>query len=158
MNPKTPEKRTENPTSPEKPTESSLEHAYERYVAELRHEDSLINHRLTWLLVFEGFLFAGTGAERTTTAFVYVLGSAGIAAAISVWVSIRAAINAWNCYHKNLCNLPSGQFDDVLFPQRARSSKAIKWGHIAPQVMAWLFAPAWSIVILLSLLGHFRAP
>ena len=52
----------------------SLEQAYDRYVSELRHEDSLINNRLMWLLVLEGFFLRAWQADASLVrSFMFLL-------------------------------------------------------------------------------------
>jgi hypothetical protein len=86
---------------------------YEIYRDYMKHEDDLLNHRTTWLLVIQGFLFATLGVlgewqlpgnsldilytERHW--LVYVLGFVGVSIAVAAFASILAANRAIDSLH-----------------------------------------------------------
>ena len=62
----------------------------------IRHENDLVNHRLTWLLTLEGFLFAGSGLLWNTLLdnkpdIVFLFSITGMVAACSAAVVLDAA-------------------------------------------------------------------
>ena len=58
----------------------------------VRHENDLINHRMGWLLQFEGFLFAAASMVLEKSSFIVPpLALLGIAAALSSWLALRGA-------------------------------------------------------------------
>jgi len=60
------------------------------------HEDNLVNHRTTWLILSEGLLFTAYGSlvSAKTTWFIYSFPLFGIAIAAVIGVSIYAALAA----------------------------------------------------------------
>lgn len=39
----------------------------------IQHENTLMNHRMTWMLVFQGFLFTSLGLSWSQTALLHIL-------------------------------------------------------------------------------------
>jgi hypothetical protein len=72
----------------------------------IQHEDDLINQRTVWFLTLNSFLFATLGllstatddqtifSEREIRLFVCMIGSVGIAACFTTFLSVRAAYTA----------------------------------------------------------------
>jgi hypothetical protein len=85
----------------------------------MKHEDDLLNHRTTWLLVIQGFLFATLGVLgewilpnktpdllRTERQFlVFVLAIVGLTIASVAYLSIKAANDAIDSLEKKWNNL-----------------------------------------------------
>ncbi len=138
-------------TNNAEPTErdTDLEQAYKRYVSELRHEDSLINHRLTWLLVFQGLLFAALGFERMPRPLFLCIAIVGASASVIALVSIAAAVWSWRRFHKRLLEVGSNRNDKAYFPQLDRHRVVLGFGHIAPPLMSVLFLFAWVFLLYL---------
>ena len=139
---------------------SPIEKAYNRYVSELRHEDSLVNHRLSWLLVFQGFLFASVGTGRLTAPLFLCVTAVGVFSSLFAYASIQAAITAWMTYHEKLAETLKHHFPNSgneltgLFPQWKRSTDVINWGHWAPQGICLLFVAIWITFALLFGCGY----
>src|SRR5271155_2266738 len=91
------------PTPTPKYSRTHLMRHYKIYRDYMKHEDDLLNHRTTWLLIFQGFLFATLGVigewqvaepsifftERNWLPFL--LAGAGIFVAGFSWVGLKAA-------------------------------------------------------------------
>lgn len=84
----------------------------------IRHENDLTNHRLTWMLTLEGFLFAGIGFawdKRPTPELVFIFAILGTATAGTAVIVLDAAHSAilslatWWDKHK-----PNDSYADVL--------------------------------------------
>lgn len=64
---------------------------YDRYRHNIEHEDELINHRLTWLLISQSFLF---GACVAAGSVPFALRVASVVLCLCVYMSIIAAIRS----------------------------------------------------------------
>ena len=127
---------------------------YLRSIHELiKHEDQLLNHRLTWMWTLQGLLFTAIGFLWKSSDFpVIVIACVGLASCLTIGYSIRrgmAAIlqllNKAGEYKKLKevdCNLP---------PTIGSRSKAITWllpGYSLPWIigLAWIALIAYRIV------------
>lgn len=109
------------------------------------HEDQLINHRLTWLLVSQTLLFAAYGALLNTRCDVLflskiskildVLPLLGIGIALVLLLSILAACHALRILRNN---------KDSFQLQASTNTHLI--GLIAPVLLPVIFIFAWSYI------------
>jgi hypothetical protein len=107
------------------------------------HEDALINHRLTWLLIAQIALFAGYGwiIEKITETghdlilygrFVWLFHLFGFVLALAFLVSIILALRTQTGIAE--------KFPEIDFP----ADKWCTWGRwVAPTVVPLLFLIAW---------------
>lgn len=94
----------------------SLESLYHMLREQIQHEDNLVNHRLTWLLAVEGFLFAVSTAlftsqnltEDAKKILFFIIGIFGISFCITSFLGIRAAHNSLKILREKWDELPLG--------------------------------------------------
>ena len=68
----------------------------------IMHENELINHRMIWLLMIQGFLFAGLGfVWQNSGAVIYVFCAVGLLTAFSLHRLLLAGIRAIRNMEKN---------------------------------------------------------
>ena len=113
------------------------------------HEDHVMNHRLMWLILSEGFLFTAYGALSISRYHWLLIGFPffGLAVAAVIGISIFAAFQSIEEVHRqyevaglaSLC---------ALTPSRDIGRRA-KW---AAQALPFVFGALW----LLALAGAFR--
>ena len=122
------------------------EDQYKRLRDKWEHEDEVINHRLTWLLVSQTILFAGWGAlleMAQTTQNAEKIGRLiqwvpffGILTSLLILVSIVAATVA-------MVHLKSQNASIQADP------KATKWGLFAPIGLPVVFIAAWVAALVI---------
>ena len=99
----------------------SLESLYTMLREQIQHEDNLVNHRLTWLLAVEGFLFAISAAlltsqnlaEDSKKILFIIIGSFGIAFCIISILGISAAHNSLKILREKWEELPTGSLQEI---------------------------------------------
>jgi hypothetical protein len=86
---------------------------YTRFRAQVEREDTLVNQRLSWLLTFEGFLFAAVAilanqdSEPIIKTFLFwAIPLTGLGAAISVIFAVFAAHQSVESFRRDWCALP----------------------------------------------------
>lgn len=83
---------------------------------QIRHEDNLVNQRLTWLLAIEAFLFAGFAAILTSgglsvfqkESFALIIGGFGISFCLISTLSIHAAFVSLKILREKWYETPKG--------------------------------------------------
>ena len=115
----------------------------------IKHENELINHRLNWLGVFQGFLFAALalGLNNSMTGIVYITCGLGFFVAISVGVSTFKANDAINTYENEAKKL-----DPQCGIYLTNQSGCFWWlmpGYSIPPA----FAISWLIIFLIKIFG-----
>ncbi len=119
----------------------------------IQHENEVTNHRLTWMLVFQGILFAAAASFWKIHLLPFiVVGLLGISTSISfsyaLWLSYNARIGLrklWNLKIKNNEEIAekippiTGDFGKIRIPIQFRFKKLHPWLFI-PQViiLCWL--------------------
>ena len=72
---------------------------YEQYRNHVEHEDNLINHRVSWLLIAQSFLLGACVAKGV---YPWIVISFGIVSTILTYLSILAAIMALRTIKKKI--------------------------------------------------------
>jgi len=147
---------------------------YKIYRDYMKHEDDLLNHRTTWLLIFQGFLFATLGVigewqvaeptifftERNWLPFLLV--GAGIFVAGFSWVGLKAADTAM----ERLCK-DWHDFKDDYEPEDWRripglagggDDGAKRRGKLPSLCIPWFLIATWILVGVMVLVDHFQPP
>jgi hypothetical protein len=69
---------------------TELQRVYvEQVLGQVRHENELLNHRMTWLWALQGLLFNALGLLREEIALRYVICVVGMITCFSVWHGLR---------------------------------------------------------------------
>lgn len=119
----------------------------------IRHEDVLLNQRLTWMWTLQGLLFGATSLLwGKDWRGVVIIGFVGFLSCISIGYSLSRGLKAV----KELLGVAAGRKkrlgEDVEIPPTIGSrTEAIEWllpGYFLP----WLFGLAWIMVIVLRIL------
>ena len=119
----------------------------------IRHEDVLLNQRLTWMWTLQGLLFGSTSLLwGKDWRGVVIIGFVGLLSCISIGYSLSRGLKAV----RELLGVAAGRKkelgEDVKIPPTIGSrTKAIEWllpGHFLP----WLFGLAWVLIIILRML------
>jgi hypothetical protein len=114
------------------------------------HEDTLVNHRVSWLILSEGLLFTAYRAEAASTGNWLALAFPifGIVVAALIGVAIHAALAASEDVRleferaglADLCGL-------------APASRLARRGRWAPKSLPFVFASMWLLALASSLRG-----
>ena len=104
------------------------------------HEDNLVNHRLMWLILSNGFLFTAYGTLSTAKLHWLVIGFPffGIAVAAVIGVSIFAALAATRDIKRRFDATRLGELCS-LTPSTRGGSRG-KW---AAQLLPFVFGALW---------------
>lgn len=110
----------------------------------IRHENEMINHRMNWFLVLQGFMFAGLAfAWDKSTALCVVFSIVGALSSVSVGTLLRCGIKAI----ENLERMkPEGE--SVIGKNRDEANKLIHF------ILPWNFIPvlmtlSWILLIII---------
>jgi hypothetical protein len=125
------------------------------------HENELVNHRMTWLLLVTGFLFSAFftligASDKIITYFgrAYVILASGVIGAVGIFAAVTAAAliaqahsqvavirKWWKSHPDGKADLPpiSGEWDQVWW-RRLTST----------EMLAWFIAIMWLIVLALT--------
>lgn len=126
-----------------------LQYIYDR----VKHEDDLVNHRLTWLLTLQGLLFTAF-ALLTRDAFEVgriVIGVTGLVSSVSVGYSTLFSHRALDRLHPILEELAARIERDfeMVHPERVCA------GPITPFLpwpfLPWVFVAAWFVLLAWTL-------
>jgi len=147
-----------------------MKELYSIYRDYMKHEDDLINHRSTWHLLIQGFLFATFGVmgewqPGDVTGFLLpqrlhlaiLLASIGTAIAILAFASVFAAYFAierlckdWN--HAKVDSGISQALRGVMPGIAGAGSTSVKnWGISAAMVTPLLIAGAWTLILCVAI-------
>ncbi len=119
---------------------------YDRYRSELEHEDTLINHRLSWFLAAQSLLFAAVGValQKDLTPLAVTVMSVGFLSSVFILVSISAAIRTFYHWLEQIEKLKQGGAADKDYPQLNRpSALTTRLGFSAPALLPIVFGLAW---------------
>jgi hypothetical protein len=161
---------------PQKPLEA-LE-AWKAARDAIKHEDDLVNHRLTWLLLLQGFLFTGLGAtiqgiagkgeaEGLLFCVAGVIAGVGFFSPFFVWVTLDAAVSHvhhvtrwWETKYEEYTKADL----DVPEPKRYPPIRGMKYDNhrsrlfrqlARPIYLPWLLMTAWFILFVIGVLNYF---
>jgi hypothetical protein len=142
---------------------------YKIYRAYIEHEDELINHRSTWHLLIQGFLFATFAAlgqwQPGPDHYLYdhrflivgIVALMGLSIAVCAFFSVDAADKALNDLQggwsiaKKAAYFPASL--EGAFPPLAGggSPQALKWGKLPALAVPVIVAIAWVILLALDI-------
>lgn len=108
---------------------------YDRYRRNIEHEDDLINHRLSWLLIAQSFLLGACVASGQAPTVVRAV---GIATCAATYISLLAAIVSI----RNLCRAAGGT-PPTGFPPVVSGPLLHGMGLIGPLAVPLIFVAAW---------------
>ncbi len=93
----------------------------------------MINHRMQWFLILQGFLFAGIGFSwEKNTALCIVFSSVGVLSSLSVGFLLRCGIQAIASLEDNIEQVIIGKKAEALSPLQ---HFLLPW-HFLPVTMA----------------------
>jgi hypothetical protein len=111
---------------------------FDRFRHNIEHEDNLINHRTSWLLISQSFLLGACVAANT---YPFVIKVVGTIIAISSELGTVAAI----CALDRLRRECSAGFEGTVPP--LISDPVVHWmGLVAPLALPIVFAIVWWVV------------
>lgn len=150
----------------------TLESLYKMLREQIQHEDHLVNHRLTWLLAVEGFLFAALAALLTSqnlttyskSMLFIIIGFFGISFCISSFLGIRAAHKSLKILREKWDEPPTGKQKTVdawfaakkKYPPITYVGTALTNAWSAAEGTPWLAIFVWIALIASLLLGWVR--
>ena len=108
---------------------------YDRFLSNIEHEDNLINHRLSWLLVSQSFLFGASVAANPVPSIIRII---GIVSALASYVGLVAAILSI----ATLSRLCEERIPD-RFPPAVGAAPLHAMGLVAPIVIPPIFVLGW---------------
>lgn len=115
----------------------------EKIRALIRLENEMVNHRMQWFLLLQGFMFAGIGfAWEKSTALSIVFACVGILSALSVGLLLRCGIQAIAALDRKVEETTIGKQSDEI-------------GSFIHFLLPWNFLPitmglAWVAMILIK--------
>ena len=119
----------------------------------IRHEDVLLNQRLTWMWTLQGLLFGATSVLwGKDWRGVVIIALVGLLSCISIGYSLSRGLKAV----RELLGMAADRKKELgesvkIPPTIGARSKAIEWllpGYFLP----WVFGVAWVLVIVLRIL------
>lgn len=163
--------------------ESSLEaerylSVYRQYREYVEHEDDLINHRTTWMITVQSFLWATYGfsyqkkyeilarlketkidittlgsAPAEYNGFMLLLSVVGLFTALVCYLSVRAAADSIESLRARWDMHPMKKFSDEMLPAITGGGNpwASWFGILISKLMPVLFAVLWALSILVIL-------
>lgn len=131
---------------------------YLQLARQIEREDHLVNQRLTWMMQFEGFLFAALGftlrdESSSASSLTPILAFAGISIAILTFRSISNAYAAIEELKTVYLGLPGKEYRVRPFGGRA----AYRGGAGNCRLLTIVMALVWSAVVI-RWLGPLLAP
>jgi hypothetical protein len=117
-----------------------------------KHEDELINQRLTWLLFTQTILFAGYAnilskeLNSHIETFLLLMSIFGILFCCVIGVSVAAAIYA-------MFDLKKQAKQSDITTKIDSSLKATKWGLLASITLPILFLMLWVAILIINLVS-----
>lgn len=145
---------------------------YRIYREKIVHEDNLVNHRSTWFLLFQGFLFTSSAivlvgvldaaadpSDWYRIAFI-CLGLIGISVSIATFGSIKAAqksVNAAANRWMQVTTVQQQQQFPVIIGANFIEGRATRSGNWAGYCIPLVFTVYWLLILFvskLSLLGY----
>ncbi len=106
----------------------------------VEHEDNLINHRFTWLIVAEAFLLAACVSDDTYPMPVVI---AGLASTALTYASLMAAVRALEDLGKQVGNTFEGNYPHLMSTTRRH------WlGLVGPLGVPVVFLGIWLWALL----------
>lgn len=165
------------------PDEFARHEHYQIYRRYVEHEDELINQRLLWGVNIQGFLFAtyglciqklaaggasqpepfsATWLLRWLVVLLPVLGICisvvSMSGVLAAWQALDALYSRWkriDAEYQITRGLPLSPLPEL---RGGGALKAHGLGLVAPLVFPLLFAVAWAVVVVFSLMYFFHSP
>jgi hypothetical protein len=115
----------------------------------IKHENELVNQRLTWLFTFQGLLFTATGFLWKASIFpVTVLGFIGIISCISIGYTLSRGLNAIKDLLALARDYKKPLTENWIFPpsigSRRKAIELILPGILLP----WVLGIAWIAILI----------
>ncbi len=159
----------------------NTERIYKIYRGYIEHEDTLINHRTTWLITIQSFLWATFGfsyqkkyemfvkiresavcqnsfglAPAEFNGFLFILAVVGFSTAFVSLISVSAAVSAIGELKKEWGTLAATWPDAVLLPKitGGGSRWASKAGIVIALALPIFFCAAWALTAGIIYCGH----
>jgi len=111
---------------------------YDRYRSNIEHEDDLINHRLSWLLIAQSFLLGACVAAANTPIVVRVV---GIATCATTYISLLAAIASIRSLRRACQNRIPADFPSIVGDPPLHTM-----GLVGPLTVPIIFVVAWLLL------------
>ena len=130
-------------------------HAYVTTIREMiRHEDELVNQRLTWMWTLQGLLFGAAGVLWTRDwRGVAIISGVGLLSCVSIGYSLARGLRAIRELLALAAERKKGlEHAGALPPTIGSRTKAIEWlvpGHFLP----WMFGLSWILTIAVRALN-----
>jgi len=119
---------------------------------EIKHEDSLINFRLSWLLATQAFLFTAYAVAQDNNNHLfardgrYLIQTIGLVTTVAIFLGLLAAVNSFNHWQVKLRDFylkPA----NLQFPRIKRPGFAIGFGFIAPAGLPIFLSCVWIFLL-----------
>lgn len=120
----------------------------------IRHEDMLLNQRLTWMWTLQGLLVGGASVFWSKNAYgVLIIVAVGLLSSVSIWYSLNRGLRAI----RGLLAAASERKRELsiacaMAPTMGARQKAIEW-LLPAHVIPWTFIGAWLLLAVVRLLG-----
>jgi hypothetical protein len=128
-------------------------HEYVRMIREeIKHEDSLINFRLSWLLATQAFLFTAYAVAQDNNNHLfsrdgrYLIQIIGLVTTVAIFMGLLAAINSFNHWQVKLRDFYLDP-PNLNFPRIKRPEFAIGFGFIAPAGLPIFLSCVWIFLL-----------
>ncbi len=142
----------------------SIDHLQQRLAdvsAQVRHENDLLNHRLSWMWTLQGLLFAAYGilADRNVDTFTAtIVCLVGVVSCISVGYSLMVGTRALNVLNPLANNLRK-EIDVLLGLQSIKDDQQSFWAFLLPKFLRdflfpWIILPRFMTGVWIALLVH----
>jgi len=115
----------------------------------IKHENELVNQRLTWLFTLQGLLFAASSfLWKENILPVIVFGFVGIISCISIGYTLKRGLNAIKDLLDRAKDYKKPLPENWIFPPLIGTrSKSIKW--ILPGILLpWVLGIAWIAILI----------
>ncbi len=142
---------------------TSIEDEVREYVGTIRemvrHEDLLLNQRLTWMWTLEGLLLGGAGVVWAKSLYgVLILVAVGLLSSFSIWYGLERGLRAI----RELLALASERKkaladSTTMAPTIGARTKATEW-LLPANFIPWTFVGAWILLAIVRLLNPGTLP
>jgi hypothetical protein len=120
----------------------------------IKTENELIDHRLTWLGIFQGLLLAALGfawRDNKAGAILFVICALGAIVAVSIGIGTYRANKAIACLTAEWDKLRQGKYPDYCGPdvEGVRSHSGWFWWLMPGYAIPWTFVVGWVAIAVI---------
>ena len=118
-----------------------------------KHEDDLLNHRMTWMWTLQGLLFTALGLLWKVHPFpACIVSIVGLASCVSIGFSLRCSVRALHNLDEAREWASSVTYPEQETPMMGLGKKEVTRHYMLPwNVLPWLMGVAWACMPILIL-------